>query len=81
MITVSKKGISEEQSSEVSKQVREVVEGILQGISDHGDTHVRELSEKFDNWSPTSFRLSDEEIQACIDSLPENTLRDIKFAQ
>mgnify|MGYP003743876709 FL=1 len=81
MITVSKKGISEEQSREVSKQVREVVEGILQGISDHGDTHVRELSEKFDNWSPTSFRLSDEEIQACIDSLPENTLRDIKFAQ
>ena len=81
MITISKKGISEEQSREVSKQVREVVEGILQGISDHGDTHVRELSEKFDNWSPTSFRLSDEEIQACIDSLPENTLRDIKFAQ
>jgi len=81
MITVSKKGISEEQSRAVSKQVREVVEGILQGINDHGDTHVRELSEKFDNWSPTSFRLSDEEIQACIDSLPENTLRDIKFAQ
>ena len=66
MITVSKKGISEEQSREVSKQVREVVEGILQGISDHGDTHVRELSEKFDNWSPTSSRLSDEGIQACI---------------
>ncbi len=66
MITVSKKGISEEQSREVSKQIREVVEEILQGVADQGDTHVRELSEKFDNWSPTSSRLSDEGIQACI---------------
>ena len=81
MITVLKKGISDEKSREASKQVQEIVEGILQGITDQGDAHVRELSEKFDNWSPTSFRLSDEEIQACIDSLPENTLRDIKFAQ
>ena len=81
MITVLKKGISDEKSHEASKQVQEIVEGILQGITDQGDAHVRELSEKFDNWSPTSFRLSDEEIQACIDSLPENTLRDIKFAQ
>ena len=81
MVKMVKKGISEEQSREVSKQVQDVVEGILQGITNQGDAHVRELSEKFDNWSPTSFRLSDEEIQACIDSLPENTLRDIKFAQ
>ena len=81
MITVLKKGISDEKSREASKQVQEIVEGILQGITDQGDAHVRELSEKFDNWSPTSFRLSDEEIQACIDSLQENTLRDIKFAQ
>jgi len=81
MITVLKTGISEEQSREANKKVQEVVEGILQGITDQGDAHVRELSEKFDNWSPTSFRLSEEEIQTCIDSLPENTLRDIKFAQ
>ena len=81
MVKMVKKGISEEQSREVSKQVQDVVEGILQGITNQGDAHVRELSEKFDNWSPTSFRLSDEEIQACIDSLPEDTLRDIKFAQ
>jgi len=66
MITVLKKGISDEKSREASKQVEKIVEGILQGITDQGDAHVRELSEKFDNWSPTSFRLSDEEIQACI---------------
>jgi sulfopropanediol 3-dehydrogenase len=81
MITILKEGVSEEQSREASNQVREVVEGILQGITDHGDAHVREVSARLDNWSPLSFRLSDDEIQACIDSLSESTLHDIKFAQ
>lgn len=76
-----KEGMSEEQALETSYRVREVVESILQGITERGDDHVRELSEKFDDWSPMSFRLSDGEIQACIDILPEATLNDIKFAQ
>tara|TARA_B100000795_G_scaffold129178_1_gene96244 strand:- start:172 stop:291 length:120 start_codon:yes stop_codon:yes gene_type:complete len=33
MITVLKKGVSEAQSREASNQAREVVEGILQGIT------------------------------------------------
>ena len=81
MITISKEGVSEEQSRESSNQVREVVEGILQGITDHGDAHVRAVSERLDNWSPLSFRLSADEIQVCINSLSESTLHDIKFAQ
>ena len=76
-----KEGISEEQALQTSTKVREVVENILKDISEKGDDAVRELSEKFDGWSPESFRLSDEEIQACIDSLSEQTLSDIKFAQ
>ena len=76
-----KEGISEEQALEVNTQVREVVEGILADITQRGDTAVRELSEKFDQWSPDSFRLSEEQIQACIDSLPPATLDDIRFAQ
>ena len=81
MITILKKGISEEQSREASNQVRDIVDGILQGITEHGDIHLREVSERLDNWSPPNFRLSDDEIQACMDSLPESTLHDIKFAQ
>lgn len=81
MARVLKEGISEEQAMQTSTQVREVVEGILADITERGDSAVRELSEKFDSWSPDSFRLSDEQIQACIDSLPEETLDDIKFAQ
>ncbi len=76
-----KEGISEEQALQTSTKVREIVENILNDISEKGDAAVRELSEKFDNWSPESFRLSEAEIRACIDSLSENTLNDIKFAQ
>lgn len=76
-----KEGISEEVATQVSTQVRDTVETILKGIAEEGDAKVRELSEKFDGWSPASFRLSEEQIQACIDSLSEETLRDIQFAQ
>ena len=81
MVKILKEGISEAQALETSNQVRKVVEGILKGITEKGDAHVRELSEKFDTWSPASFRLSEDEIQACTDSLSEETLNDIKFAQ
>lgn len=81
MARILKEGISEEQAVQTSTQVRETVEGILAEITARGDAAVRELSEKFDKWSPESFRLSAEQIQACIDSLSEDTLNDIKFAQ
>ena len=42
---------------------------------------MRELSEKFDKWSPKSFRLSQPEIHALIASLPDQVIEDIKFAQ
>ncbi|NIB38369.1 histidinol dehydrogenase [Pseudomaricurvus alkylphenolicus] len=81
MIRFLKEGISEEITTQVNSQVRDTVESILQGIAEQGDAKVRELSEKFDNWTPNTFRLSQEQIQACIDSLAEETVRDIKFAQ
>ncbi len=76
-----KDGIDVEVAVQNSNTVRETVEGILADITERGDAAVRDLSEKFDKWSPASFRLSDSEIQACIDRLDEQTLHDIKFAQ
>tara|TARA_B110000259_G_C13910755_1_gene360794 strand:- start:583 stop:783 length:201 start_codon:yes stop_codon:yes gene_type:complete len=61
MITILKKGMSEQKSRETSNKVREVVEDILQVITDQGDTHVREMSVKLENWSPPSFCLSNDE--------------------
>ncbi|MCL9782723.1 histidinol dehydrogenase [Vibrio sp. S4M6] len=81
MITYLKRGITEEVSASNDAKVQQVVEGILSDIQTQGDSAVRALSEKFDNWSPEQFRLSPEQIQACIDSLDAATIDDIKFAQ
>ncbi|MEM6763045.1 MAG: histidinol dehydrogenase [Pseudomonadota bacterium] len=62
-------------------KVRKIVEGTLTDIETRGDAAVRELSEKFDKYSPTSFRLSLDEINALIGELSEQELHDIKFAQ
>ena len=81
MIKVIKSGISEEAAADMGAKVKATVEGVLKDIETRGDAAVRELSEKFDKWSPDSFRLSDDEIQAAIARLPEQTISDIKFAQ
>ena len=81
MIKVIKSGISAEAAADMDAKVKATVETILADIDTRGDAAVRELSEKFDKWSPKSFRLSAEEIQAAVDRLPEQTIDDIKFAQ
>ena len=42
---------------------------------------MRELSEKFDNYSPKNFRLSEQEIEAALSKVAPRDLEDIKFAQ
>ena len=81
MATIFKAGISESESQAADAKVRETVENILDDIRERGDTAVRELSERFDKWSPESFRLSQTEIEELIASLPEQVIEDIKFAQ
>lgn len=61
--------------------VRETVEVTLADIELRGEVAVRELSEKFDNWSPSSFRLSDQQIQEALARVSAQDLEDIKFAQ
>ncbi|MGB5625760.1 MAG: histidinol dehydrogenase [Woeseiaceae bacterium] len=81
MIKVIKPGISQEAAADMDAKVKATVEATLKDIETRGDTAVRELSEKFDKWSPESFRLSDDEIKAAMARLPEQTIDDIKFAQ
>ena len=76
-----KKGISEEASFTSDLKVRKVVEDILDDIRNRGDEAVRELSIRFDNWNPESFKLRPEQINGIIDSLPVQVIDDIKFAQ
>jgi sulfopropanediol 3-dehydrogenase len=76
-----KKGISAEQDAADIAKVRGTVEGILADIEARGDAAVRELSKKFDNWSPDDFRMSKGEIEDCVRQLPKQVIEDIKFAQ
>jgi sulfopropanediol 3-dehydrogenase len=67
--------------AEADNKVRSTVEAILLDIEARGDEAVRELSRKFDQWSPASFRLTDAEIDAAISKVPARDLEDIRFAQ
>ncbi|WP_170575684.1 histidinol dehydrogenase [Ruegeria atlantica] len=76
-----KRGKSDADRAEDDAKTRAVVEATLKDIETRGDAAVRELSEKFDNYSPASFRLSQQEIDDLIGQLTGRELADIKFAQ
>ncbi|WP_170755244.1 histidinol dehydrogenase [Ruegeria lacuscaerulensis] len=76
-----KRGKSDADRAEDDAKTRAVVEATLKDIETRGDAAVRELSEKFDNYSPASFRLSPDQIDELIGQLTERELDDIKFAQ
>ena len=81
MIRYLKSGQTAAAKAESSAQVRHTVESILDDIQQNGEKALRAYSEKFDKWSPKSFRLSESEIEDCLKALPKQTLDDIKFAQ
>src|SRR6185295_4124586 len=62
-------------------KVRTTVEAILDDVKARGDTAIRELSQKFDSWSPPSFKLTPPEIERAIAQVARRDLDDIKFAQ
>src|SRR2546421_2138588 len=76
-----KRGMDAGAIEEADAKVRATVEGILDRIKSRGDAAVRELSEKFDNWSPASFKLTPQEIERAIREVAKRDLDDIKFAQ
>ena len=62
-------------------EVSEVVKNTLKVIEEKGDKAVREFSEKFDNYSPKSYKLSSAEIDGLIANVSDRDMKDIKFAQ
>ena len=81
MATFLKRRIDQAQSDATDREVKRTVEGIIADIGGRGDIAVRELSAKFDGWSPPSFRLSQGEIESLMRAVPEGTVADICFAQ
>lgn len=76
-----KKRIPQDVTDAMDLKVRQTVESILTDVKKRGDDAVRELSQQFDKWSPTSFKLSQAELDAIMKRVPESTKDDIKFAQ
>jgi len=61
--------------------VAKVVDDIVSAVAAEGDDAVRRFSARFDNWEPLSFRLTADEIAACIERVPAQVLDDIRFCQ
>ena len=81
MARVLKAGEGASAARAVEDRIRETVAGILGEIEARGDAAVRAYSEKFDGWTPPSFRLTGAEVDALVAAAPEDTVADIRFAQ
>ncbi len=81
MIRALKTGRPSGVRQENDAQVRATVEQMLLDIEARGESAVLQYSTQLDKWSPASFRLSEAEINACINALPAQTLDDIRYAQ
>lgn len=80
-ITYLKRGKPASERAEDDAKVRLTVETTLRDIETRGDSAVRELSEKFDKFSPPSFRLGISEIEAAMSKVSARDMADIEFAQ
>ncbi len=76
-----KRGMDASAIKDADAKVRHTVEEILADIEARRDDAVRDLSKKFDNWSPDSFRLDAAAIDHAIAQVAKRDLDDIRFAQ
>ena len=76
-----KRGATAQAKADADRKVRDIVEAALADIENRGDAAVRDMSIKFDGWDRADYRLSQSEIDACVDSLTPQERKDIDFAQ
>lgn len=67
--------------AEATVDVSKIVTGVLENVQTRGDAAIRQYSERFDSWSPQSFKLSQEEIDSIVKSVPDQLIKDIKEVQ
>ncbi|WP_339164547.1 histidinol dehydrogenase [Siminovitchia sp. FSL W7-1587] len=81
MATFLKKGKVAEAIQQDDEKISQIVSSTIKRIEVEGDRAIRELSLKFDHWNPNSFRLSYDQINEIVSSIPQQTVKDIEFAQ
>lgn len=79
--TYLKKGKVPEEIKKSDDEVSKIVQSTIKDIENEGDKAIRSLSEKFDNWSPKTFQLTQTQIEDISAAIPEQTKKDIEFAQ
>lgn len=67
--------------SSVNPKVAETVRSVIADIRQNGDAAIRTYSEKFDKWTPKSFKLSKADIDEIIATVDPQTIADIKTVQ
>jgi sulfopropanediol 3-dehydrogenase len=75
-----KRGIDVGAKEQIDERVEITVKGIIADVRERGDAAVRELSVKFDDYAPDSFRLSAEAIDAAIAQVPADQLEAVRFS-
>ncbi len=69
-------------SSQASRtDVQDVVSAVIEDVRQRGDAAVRHYSEKFDKWSPDSFRLTEDDIEEIVRGVPDGVLNDLRTVQ
>lgn len=76
-----KSAVTAEFRTQADRKVRDRVEAALADIEKRGDAAIREMSIEFDGWDRKDFRLSQSEIDECLNSLSAQEISDIAFAQ
>jgi sulfopropanediol 3-dehydrogenase len=80
-ITHIKTSKPETERAQDDAKVRSIVETTLADIDARGDAAIRDLSAKFDNYTPDHFRLTVSEINAAMQKVSTRDMDDIRFAQ
>jgi sulfopropanediol 3-dehydrogenase len=65
----------------VTQEIRDTVSEVLSAVERDGDAAVRRYSERFDAWSPPSFRVGADQIEAASREVPDELREHIAFAQ
>ncbi len=81
MPTYLKSPVGKEVDESARRQVAATVAQVIADVRSDGDVAVRRYSEKFDRWSPESFRLSAEQIEKIVAGVPVQVIEDIKAVQ
>jgi sulfopropanediol 3-dehydrogenase len=66
---------------EQDQETARIVSEMLRELESRGMDGVRRYSEKFDQWSPNNFELTNSEIDRVIASLQEQVIQDTEFCQ